>query len=90
MHNLINRYKNYTREPFIIVILIAHIWLLQETPKNSYTNRYTYLKKALHILQYVHSTVAEVVLLWHFWVGTFHDIFGKASFVAFPYFPFHL
>lgn len=49
-----------------------------------------YLKKALHILQYKHSTVTEVVLLRHSGVGTFHELFGKASLASFLNFPFYL
>lgn len=48
------------------------------------------LKEALHILQDVNPTVAEVVLLRHTWTGALHHLLTKASLGAFAHLPLHL
>lgn len=81
MHNLISRSKSYTGEPFVIVIiLIARIWLLQETQKNQWHKQvYIPQKSSPHTAVctlHSHWSCSVVALLgwslsWHLWKSFF-------------------
>lgn len=50
----------------------------------------SHLEEALHILQDINSTVAEVVLLRHAWAGALHHILPKTPLGALTHLPLHL
>lgn len=64
--------------------LISLLYTLNKTPY-----WYTHLEKAFHILEYIYTTVTEIVLLRYSGIGTFRNLFGKTSFSSFLNFPFY-
>ena len=50
----------------------------------------SHLEAALHILQDVNSTVAEVILLRHTWAGALHQILPETPLSPFTHLPLHL
>lgn len=49
-----------------------------------------HLEEALHILQDVNSTVAEVILLRHTWAGALHHVLPETPLSPLPHLPLHL
>lgn len=51
---------------------------------------HAHLEEALHILQDVNSTVAEVILLRHTWAGAPHHVFPETPLIPLTHLPLHL